>query len=94
MLAIFSNYQSKTFRLLLQSFGVTQSFSRAHIPYENSVMESFFYNLKREELYKTKYRSESEFSTAVDRYIFFYSDHTQKNGSKTSIKNEPDYLNK
>lgn len=38
-----SNYQSKTFRLLLRSFGVTQSFSRAHIPYDNSVMESFFF---------------------------------------------------
>ena len=48
-----SNYHSKTFCALLRSLGVTQSFSRAHIPYDNSVMESFFSNLKREELYRT-----------------------------------------
>lgn len=91
-----SNYQSKTFRLLLRSFGVTQSFSRAHIPYDNSVMESFFSNLKREELYRTKYRSEGEFRTAVDRYIVFYNEqrpHT-KNGYKTPMKKELDCLNK
>lgn len=76
-----SNYQSKTFRLLLRSFGVTQSFSRAHIPYDNSVMESFFSNLKREELYRTKYRSEGEFRTAVDRYIM-NSGHTQKTDTR------------
>lgn len=90
------NYQSKTFRLLLRSFGVTQSFSRAHIPYDNSVMESFFSNLKREELYRTKYRSENEFRTAVDRYIVFYNERRPhaKNGYKTPLKKEVDYLNK
>lgn len=91
-----SNYQSKTYRLLLRSFGVTQSFSRAHIPYDNSVMESFFSNLKREELYRTKYRSEGEFRTAVDRYIVFYIEQRPhaKNGYKTPMKKELDYLNK
>lgn len=91
-----SNYQSKTFRLLLRLFGVTQSFSRAHIPYDNSVMESFFSNLKREELYRTKYRSENEFRTAVDRYIVFYNERRPhaKNGYKTPLKKELDYLNK
>lgn len=91
-----SNYQSKTYRLLLRSFGVTQSFSRAHIPYDNSVMESFFSNLKREELYRTKYRSEGEFRTAVDRYIVFYNEQRPhaKNGYKTPMKKELDYLNK
>lgn len=91
-----SNYQSKTFRLLLRSFGVTQSFSRAHIPYDNSVMESFFSNLKREELYRTKCRSEGEFRTAVDRYIVFYNEQRPhaKNGYKTPMKKELDYLNK
>lgn len=91
-----SNYQSKTFRLLLRSFGVTQSFSRAHIPYDNSVMESFFSNLKREDLYRTKYHSEGEFRTAVDRYIVFYNEQRPhaKNGYKTPMKKELDYLNK
>ncbi len=87
------NYRSKTFSSYLKSVGVTQSFSRAHIPYDNSVMESFFSNLKREELYRTKYRSESEFRTAVERYIVFYNEerpHT-KNGYKTPLKKELDY---
>ena len=91
-----SNYQSKTFRACLRELGVTQSFSRAHIPYDNSVMEYFFSNLKREELYRTKYRSENEFRTAVDKYMVFYNEQRPhaKNGYKTPLKKELDYLNK
>jgi len=91
-----SNYHSKTFCTLLRSLGVTQSFSRAHIPYDNSVMESFFSNLKREELYRTKYHSEKEFRTAVDRYMVFYNEQRPhaKNGYKTPFKKELDFLNK
>lgn len=48
------NYRSKTFCSYLKSIGVTQSYSRAHIPYDNSVIESFFPSLKLEELYRTK----------------------------------------
>ena len=69
-----SNYRSKTFCSYLKSLGVTQSFSRAHVPYDNSVMESFFSSLKREELYRTKYRSENEFRTAVKNYMEFYNE--------------------
>ena len=36
-------------------------------------MESFFASMKREELYRTKYRSEKDFITAVDNYIEFYN---------------------
>lgn len=55
------------------SLNITQSFSRAHVPYDNSVMESFFSSMKREELYRTKYRSEADFRNAVDKYITFYN---------------------
>lgn len=91
-----SNYHFKTFCVLLRSLGITQSFSRAHIPYDNSVMEAFFSNLKREELYRTKYRSENEFRTAVDRYMVFYNKQRPhaKNGYKTPFKKELDFLNK
>ena len=91
-----SNYHSKTFCALLKSLDITQSFSRAHIPYDNSVMESFFSNLKREELYRTKYRSEKEFRTAVDKYMIFYNEQRPhaKNGYKTPLKKELDYFNK
>lgn len=76
-----SNYHSKTFCTYLKSLGITQSFSKAHVPYDNSVMESFFSSLKREELYRTKYRSENEFRPAVKNYILFYNEkrsHTKK----------------
>lgn len=41
------NYISKTFNDYLKSFQIQHSFSRAHIPYDNSVMESFFSSIKR-----------------------------------------------
>lgn len=56
-----TNYRAAAFCSYLKLLGVTQSFSKAHTPYDNSVTESFFSNLKREELYRAKYRSENEF---------------------------------
>lgn len=67
------NYRSKAICDYLTMLKVTQSFSRAYVPYDNSVMEAFFGTMKREELYRTKYRSEREFKTAVDEYIIFYN---------------------
>lgn len=89
-----ANYKSKSFSDYLKSLGITQSFSRAHVPYDNSVMESFFSNLKHEELYRTKYRSENEFRAAVDKYIIFYNEQRPhaKNGYKTPAKKELDFL--
>lgn len=91
-----SNYRSNTFCSYLKSLGVTQSFSRAHVPYDNSVMESFFSSLKREELYRTKYRSENEFRTAVKNYMVFYNEKRPhaKNGYKTPLKRELEFFNK
>ena len=68
-----ANYTSKTYRKLLHDLGVEQSFSQAGVPYDNSVMESFFKSMKTEELYRTKYHSESEFRKAIDKYITFYN---------------------
>ncbi len=67
------NYASKTMEDYLKSLNITHSFSRPYVPYDNSVMESFFSSLKREELYRTKYKSEKEFRDAVDKYIIFYN---------------------
>ena len=91
-----SNYRSKTFCSYLKSLRVTQSFSKAHVPYDNSVMESFCASLKREELYRTKYRSEYEFRTAVDKYMIFYNESRPhaKNGYKTPNKKESEYFSK
>lgn len=79
-----TNYKSKTFRECLAAHEVKQSFSRAHIPYDNSVMESFFASMKKEELYRTKYRSEKDFRAAVDNYIQFYN--TQRPHAKLQYK--------
>lgn len=89
------NYVSATFRTYLESLNVIQSFSRSHVPYDNSVMETFFSSMKREELYRTKYRSEKEFKAAVDQYILFYNEQRPhaKNGYKTPAKKEADFFN-
>ncbi len=68
-----SNYTSKSFMKFVKELNITQSFSRPHIPYDNSVMESFFKTLKAEELYRTKYRSERDFKESVSKYITFYN---------------------
>ena len=91
-----SNYRSNAFCSYLQSLGVTQSFSRTHVPYDTSVMESFFASMKREELYRTKYRSEQELRAAVAEYIKFYNETRPhaKNGYKTPDKKEQEYYAK
>ncbi len=67
------NYTSKTMADYLKDINVIHSFSRPYVPYDNSVMESFFSSLKREELYRTKYKSEKDFRDAVDKYIIVYN---------------------
>ena len=89
-----SNYASYTFNSYLKSIGVTHSFSRAYVPYDNSVMESFFSNMKREELYRRKYRSEREIHKAITDYVNFYNDKRPhiSNGYKTPTVKEELYF--
>ncbi len=49
----------------LDSLHVKQSFSRAYTPYDNSVCESFFSSMKREELYRYKYPTAAEFKRSM-----------------------------
>lgn len=88
------NYTSKAFMNYLSSLGITQSFSSPGVPYDNSVVESFFKNMKTEELYRTKYRSEYEFRTAVTNYIKFYNSERphKSNGYHTPDKMEEIYF--
>lgn len=89
-----SNYSSYTFNSYLKSIAVTHSFSRAYVPYDNSVMESFFSNMKREELYRRKYRSEREIHKAITDYVTFYNDKRPhiSNGYKTPTAKEELYF--
>lgn len=88
-----SNYRSKAFVEYLKKLNVTQSFSRPHVPYDNSVMESFFANMKREELYRTKYHSEKDLRQSVARYVQFYNGERphSKNQYKTPDRKEAEY---
>lgn len=91
-----SNYRSKTFCNYMKALNVTQSFSRAYTPYDNSVVESFFSSLKREELYRTKYRSDKEFKKAVDDYMVFYNSQRphSNNNYRTPDAKEAEYYSK
>ena len=67
-----SQYTSHTFRQLLKKLKITQSFSKAGTPHDNAVMESFFAVFKKEEFYRSTYRSEAELRKKVDEYIALY----------------------
>ena len=68
-----SQYTSYTFQKLLKTYCVNQSFSPSGRPYHNAVMESFFSSMKKEELYRTEYHSESELKKRIQKYIEFYN---------------------
>lgn len=69
-----AQYTSFSFEKLLQDNQVLQSFSRSGRPHDNAVMESFFSYLKKEELYRYRYSSETEFLKGIDKYIAFYNE--------------------
>lgn len=68
-----ANYTSRTFRMYLKEKGVEQSFSRAGMPYDNSVCESFFGIYKQEEFYRTNYKTETEVKKGINKFMNFYN---------------------
>lgn len=68
-----TNYTSNRFMNYVKSLSIKQSFSRGANPYDNSVVESFFANMKLEELYRIKYKSEKELKRSINLYIEFYN---------------------
>lgn len=87
------NFCSRGMAEYIKSIQITHSFSRPYVPYDNSVVESFFASLKREELYRTKYRSESEFMLAVSDYMDFFNTRRphRKLQYRTPEQKEHDY---
>lgn len=59
-------------------------------------METFFSSMKREELYRTKYKSERELKDAIADYITFYNEKRPhaKNHQKTPDAAEEEYFHK
>ena len=68
-----SNYTSSEFRKYLKSLNIIQSFSNPGMPYDNSVMESFFGSFKREALYRYRFKTEKDFFEGVAIYKHFYN---------------------
>jgi len=66
-------YTAKAFRNLLRMNKIVQSFSNSNMPHDNAVAEAFFSLLKKEELYRTDFKSEREFYKCVDDYMLFYN---------------------
>jgi len=85
-------YTATSFRKLLHSSNVFQSFSNSGKPIDNAVSESFFSLLKKEELYRRNYRSEKEFRESVAKYIHKYNTErphgTIKNKSPDQFERE------
>ena len=88
-----TNYCSKTLNDYIKSLGIKRSFSRPYVPYDNSVIESFFASMKREELYRNKYRNEPELYKAIDDYMVFYNSRRphSKLQYKTPEQKEQEY---
>jgi putative transposase len=63
---------------------VVQSFSALGQPHDNAVMESFFSFMKREEIYRTQYKSEQQFAKGAGDYMEFYN--TQRPHSTLNYK--------
>ncbi len=68
-----TQYTSHTFQKLLRMNKIVQSFSKTGSPQDNAVAEAFFSSMKKEELYRTNYKSEREFRKSVDDYVEFYN---------------------
>ena len=91
-----SNYTSQKFFSLLQSLKVFKSCSKTGSPYDNAVVESFFSNLKREELHSHTFEFYDDLKQCVDEYIEFYNGYRphQTLGNKTPNEFEAEYNSK
>lgn len=88
-----SNYISKAFQKYMKELKITQSFSRVGMPYDNSVMESFFKTFKQEEFYRKNYQSEKDFKNSISRYFDYYNTERlhSLNNYRTPERKEVDF---
>lgn len=90
-----SQYTSRRFRKLLTELNIEPSMSRRGNCWDNAVAESFFSNLKKEEIRRTKYKTRDDARQALFHYIeMFYNPkrrHTT-NGRQSPIEFEQQYF--
>lgn len=79
------HYQSKQYRNILKSNGITQSMSRKGNCLDNAVVENFFGHLKSELLYLQEFESMEHFTNELHDYIKYYN----KDRIKTKLKMSP-----
>ena len=76
-----TQYTSFSFRQLLDSLNVVQSFSKKGYPYDNAVMECFFKYLKKEETDRRSFRTLQELRMSLFRYIDGFYNSRRPHGS-------------
>lgn len=67
-------YTARAFISYLKQNKITQSFSKKGCPYDNSVAESFFASIKKEEIYRHIYNSYDHLRICIDEYVIFYNE--------------------
>ena len=90
-----SEYTSKEYRMLMDNYAITQSFSKKGHPYDNAVMECFFKYAKKEEFDRHSYTSLEEVKSAAFEYIEGYYNSNRfhsYNNNKTPNQKEKDYF--
>lgn len=64
-----SQYASDVYRDKLESLGITASMSRKGNCYDNAFAESFFATLKKELIYRNRFKTKEEAKKAIFEYI-------------------------
>ena len=70
-----SNYTAIKYVQLLKTLKVEQSFSKRGTPYDNAAIESFFSNMKRDDLHSRQFQYFDEIVLAVKNYVEFYNEY-------------------
>ena len=76
-----TQYTAFSFRQLLDSLNVVQSFSNKGYPFDNACCESFFKYLKKEETNRRTYHSLQELQLSVFEYIEGFYNSKRPHGS-------------
>lgn len=89
-----ANYTSDQYVSLLKTLKVEQSFSQRGTPYDNAVIESFFSNMKRDDLHSRHFEYLDDLVEAVKNYIEHYNSYRPHAalGYKTPNQVESEYF--
>lgn len=89
-----AGYVSEEFRALLHSLNVMQSCSKRGNPFDNAVIESFFSNMKRDELNSQNFELFEEMEICIDNYIDYYNSYRPHRSlnNKTPNQVEKEFL--